>query len=284
MVEDLNAVRRRASLRTSISRIRRFFNRRNSIFGGVAALVLVFGLLFASAPTTKAYSVSYNWESTSYPTTGGGGRVFQDCSTGTSGRYLFAFGSGWESGIGALSRPYAECTDLNESTVSRPGTLGSWNQIANTSSWGSAYSYNLGFAQCETNEAIVGFEVHSNGRYAAGFRIYCGVLPNGNTRRIVGGSSVQNGAVFGWDYSGTRTPDIVLCPAGMVGMGISAYAGSITDKIAIRCGVISGIPQATVTVTSTTGTFGSPITLQTSGGSGGGAVAYAVTSTGTAGC
>ena len=55
MVEDLNAVRRRASLRTSISRIRRFFNRRNSIFGGVAALVLVFGLLFASAPTTKAY-------------------------------------------------------------------------------------------------------------------------------------------------------------------------------------------------------------------------------------
>jgi len=240
-------------------------------------------LLFASAPTTKAYSVSYNWESTSFPTTGGGGQVFEDCSTGTSGRYLFAYGSGWNSGWGVLSRPYAECTDLNQSTVSRPGTAGSWNQIANTSSWGTSVSYNLGYAECRTNEAIVGLEVHSNGTYAAGFRIYCGVLPDGNTRRIVGGGA-DNRFVYGLDYSGTRTPDLALCPAGMVGMGISAYAGSITDKIGIRCGVISGIPQATVTVTSTMGTFGSPITLQTSGGSGEGAVAYVVTSAETAGC
>jgi large repetitive protein len=283
MVEGMNAVRRRASVRTSLSRIRRFFNRRNSIFGGVATLIVVFGLLFASAPTTKAYSVSYNWESTSFPTTGGGGQVFEDCSTGTSGRYLFAYGSGWNSGWGVLSRPYAECTDLNQSTVSRPGTAGSWNQIANTSSWGTSVSYNLGYAECRTNEAIVGLEVHSNGTYAAGFRIYCGVLPDGNTRRIVGGGA-DNRFVYGLDYSGTRTPDLALCPAGMVGMGISAYAGSITDKIGIRCGVISGIPQATVTVTSTMGTFGSPITLQTSGGSGEGAVAYVVTSAETAGC
>ena len=283
MVEGMNAVRRRASVRTSLSRIRRFFNRRNSIFGGVATLIVVFGLLFASAPTTKAYSVSYNWESTSFPTTGGGGQVFEDCSTGTSGRYLFAYGSGWNSGWGVLSRPYAECTDLNQSTVSRPGTAGSWNQIANTSSWGTSVSYNLGYAECRTNEAIVGLEVHSNGTYAAGFRIYCGVLPDGNTRRIVGGGA-DNRFVYGLDYSGTRTPDLALCPAGMVGMGISAYAGSITDRIGIRCGVISGIPQATVTVTSTMGTFGSPITLQTSGGSGEGAVAYVVTSAETAGC
>ena len=283
MVEGMNAVRRRASVRTSLSRIRRFFNRRNSIFGGVATLIVVFGLLFASAPTTKAYSVSYNWESTSFPTTGGGGQVFEDCSTGTSGRYLFAYGSGWNSGWGVLSRPYAECTDLNQSTVSRPGTAGSWNQIANTSSWGTSVSYNLGYAECRTNEAIVGLEVHSNGTHAAGFRIYCGVLPDGNTRRIVGGGA-DNRFVYGLDYSGTRTPDLALCPAGMVGMGISAYAGSITDKIGIRCGVISGIPQATVTVTSTMGTFGSPITLQTSGGSGEGAVAYVVTSAETAGC
>ena len=283
MVEGMNAVRRRASVRTSLSRIRRFFNRRNSIFGGVATLIVVFGLLFASAPTTKAYSVSYNWESTSFPTTGGGGQVFEDCSTGTSGRYLFAYGSGWNSGWGVLSRPYAECTDLNQSTVSRPGTAGSWNQIANTSSWGTSVSYNLGYAECRTNEAIVGLEVHSNGTHAAGFRIYCGVLPDGNTRRIVGGGA-DNRFVYGLDYSGTRTPDLALCPAGMVGMGISAYAGSITDRIGIRCGVISGIPQATVTVTSTMGTFGSPITLQTSGGSGEGAVAYVVTSAETAGC
>jgi hypothetical protein len=70
----------------------------------------------------------------------------------------------------------------------------------------------------------------------------------------------------------------------MVAMGMLAYVGTIMDRIGFRCGTISGATQSTVTVTSTTGTFGSTVSLTTSGGNGAGAVTYAVTSAGTAGC
>jgi hypothetical protein len=55
VVEGMNAVRRRASVRTTTSRMRRFFTRRNSILSGIATLIVVFGLLFASAPTAQGY-------------------------------------------------------------------------------------------------------------------------------------------------------------------------------------------------------------------------------------
>ena len=87
MVEGFNAVRRRASVRTSMSRIRRFFNRRNSIFGGVATLIVVFGLLFASTPSAQAYSTTVASEVRS--TTGGGGDVRADCATGSAGEVIY---------------------------------------------------------------------------------------------------------------------------------------------------------------------------------------------------
>ena len=81
MVEGLNAVRRRASVRTSMSRTRRFFNRCNSIFVGVATLIVVFGLLFASAPSVQGYSISNTDEILT--STGGGGYRRADCPTGS---------------------------------------------------------------------------------------------------------------------------------------------------------------------------------------------------------
>jgi hypothetical protein len=58
-------------------------------------------------------------------------------------------------------------------------------------------------------------------------------------------------------------------------------ATSTTSNFTIT---ISQVSQSNLTLTSTSGTYGTDITLDISGGSGSGALTYAVTTTGTAGC
>jgi len=58
-------------------------------------------------------------------------------------------------------------------------------------------------------------------------------------------------------------------------------ATSTTSNFTIT---ISQVSQSNLTLTSTSGTYGTDLTLATSGGSGSGAVTYAVTAAGTAGC
>ena len=270
MVEGMNAVRRRASVRTSMSRIRRFFNRRNSIFGGVAALIVVFGLLFASAPSVQGYSISNTNEiSTS---TGGGGYRSANCPTGS---IIYAIGGDgmWSGGI--VTEPEAYCSGLNTTATGLTGltaTLGG-------AGWGSTPTHIMGVYNCPA--VLVGLVVHKNANgYVSGWSKICGSLPSGSSR-------VTDSIVFGWSNAGTSSPsqrETIQCPTGMVAVGMVAHTGSILDKIGLRCGTITGAAQVAVTVTSTTGTFGSTVALASSGGSGGGAVSFAVTTAGTAGC
>jgi len=273
VVERLNAVRRRASVRTTTSRIRRFFTRRNSILSGVATLIVVFGMLFASTPSAQGYSVS---NTNQILTTTGGGGLIGPTTCGT-GSIIYGIGSGGNSGVTSLTEPLAYCANLNGAATAQnagTGTIGG-------SGWGGASNYGLGAQYCSSTQALVGLVAHkqANG-YVSGWQLICGTLPGGTSR-------TTSSTIFGWSNAGTSSPsqrETIECPAGMVAMGMLAYVGSIMDKIGFRCGTITGATQSTVTVTSTTGTFGSTVSLTTSGGNGAGAVTYAVTSAGTAGC
>lgn len=67
-----------------------------------------------------------------------------------------------------------------------------------------------------------------------------------------------------------------------IGDGTNYLSSSESTQDSVTTNTLSS--QAAVVLTSTSGTFGTDITLATSGGSGSGAVTYAVTTTGTAGC
>ncbi|MBJ7490676.1 MAG: hypothetical protein JHC59_05015 [Ilumatobacteraceae bacterium] len=67
-----------------------------------------------------------------------------------------------------------------------------------------------------------------------------------------------------------------------IGDGTNYLTSSESTQESVTTNTLSS--QAAVVLTSTSGTFGTDLTLATSGGSGSGAVTYAVTTTGTAGC
>ncbi|MFM2235905.1 MAG: hypothetical protein RL296_1564, partial [Actinomycetota bacterium] len=266
VVEGMNAVRRRAFVRTSMSRICRFFNRRNSIFGGIAALIVVFGLLFASAPTAQAYSTAV-W--TEFISTGGGGGIARaDCAVGGSGEAIYAFEAerSW-----ALTNFRAHCTNLNAAGTAIGGyqrTLGPY---------GTDRASNNGIGRCDFeagyNKVVIGAKVYKDANgYVIGIEVKCGTLPTG--------SYFSTKSVLGLTSGNSQDID---CPANQVALGLYVAYGGILDKFGLRCGPVSGADQSSISITSTTGTFGSPITLQTSGGSGAGAVTYTRT-VGTAGC
>ncbi|MFM8815881.1 MAG: hypothetical protein ACKOE0_07730, partial [Actinomycetes bacterium] len=133
MVEKLNAVRRRASVRTFSSRIRRHVNRRNSIFGGIATIIVVFGVLFASTPSAQGYSISNTDQILT--TTGGGGLIGPSvCGTGS---FIYGLGAGGNSGLTSITEPVAACGNLNSSATAlnvATSTLGG-------SGWGGASNY-----------------------------------------------------------------------------------------------------------------------------------------------
>jgi len=263
----MNAVRRRAYVRTSMSRIRRFFNRRNSIFGGIAALIVVFGLLFASAPTAKAYSTAV-W--TEFISTGGGGGIARaDCALGQSGGAIYAFEA---ERTWALTNFYANCATLDSAGTginTWQRTLGPYGSERNVNTYGvGRCDYEPGY-----NKVVIGAKVYKDAYgYVIGIQVKCGTLPTGSYYSIK--------PVLGLTSANVQDID---CPANQVALGIYVAYGGILDKFGLRCGPVSGADQSSISITSTTGTFGSTITLQTSGGSGGGAVTYART-VGTAGC
>ncbi|MCX6513349.1 MAG: Ig-like domain-containing protein, partial [Actinobacteria bacterium] len=247
-----------------MSRIRRFFNRRNSIFGGIATLIVVFGLLFASAPTAQAYSTAV-W--TEFLSTGGGGGIARaDCVVGASGGVIRSFEA---ERTWALTHFHANCANLNAAGTE----LGSWQR--NLGPYGSERNVNTyGISRCDLepggNKVVIGAKVHKdpNG-YVIGIEVRCGTLPTGSyysTRPVLG---LTSGNVQDID-----------CPANQVALGLYVAYGGILDKFGLRCGPVSGADQSSLSITSTTGTFGSPITLQTSGGSGAGSVSYTVSGTG----
>jgi len=270
VVEGLNAVRRRASVRTTTSRMRRFFTRRNSILTGVATLLVVFGLLFASTPSAQGYSISNTWEGIT--STGGGGYRAANCPTGS---IIYSIGGHGITPASVITEPMAYCTGLNASATGWTG----WTATLGGSGWGNSPNYLMGVYDCPS--VLVGLVVHKDANgYVSGWSKICGLLPAGTSR-------TTDGYVFGWGNASRPSPnqpETVQCPTGMVAVGMVGATGSILDKIGLRCGTITGATQTTVTVTSTTGTFGSTVSLAASGGNGAGAVTYAVTSAGTAGC
>ena len=151
MVEGLNAVRRRASVRTSMSRTRRFFNRRNSIFGGVATLIVVFGLLFGSTPTAKGYSISNTDEILT--STGGGGYRRADCPTGS---VIYGIGGNGFSPEGIITEPRAHCTGLTATATDWTGITGTLGGTG----WGMAPNYVMGVYDCP--KVLVGLVVHKD--------------------------------------------------------------------------------------------------------------------------
>ena len=249
-----------------MSRIRRFFNRRNSIFGGIAALIVVFGLLFASAPTAQAYSTAVWSESIS--TGGGGGIARADCAVGGSGEVIFGFDA---ERTWALTYFRAYCANLNAAGTAISGyqrTLGPY---------GSDRASNVRSGTCEyedgRNKAVIGAKVYKDsGGYVIGLEVKCGTLPTG--------SYFSTKPVLGLTSGNSQDID---CPANQVALGLYVAYGGILDKFGLRCGPVSGADQSSLSITSTTGTFGSTLSLQTSGGSGAGAVTYTRT-VGTAGC
>lgn len=170
-MRKVRAGRRRVGSRHLFSergRPRYIKRRRGSVLFGLVALLVVFGLLSAGSPTADAYSVSYYSELTAVPTTGGGGRTYDDCASGTSGQYIYQFGSYWQSDFasGTLNRPYAYCTTFNQTAL----TWGAYvRTMGGTSSWGSMNpSWDLGSASCASTEALVGLVVKAIRGYASG--------------------------------------------------------------------------------------------------------------------
>ena len=213
VVEGLNAVRRRASVRTSMSRIRRFFNRRNSIFGGIAALIVVFGLLFASAPTAQAYSTAV-W--TEFISTGGGGTIARaNCAVGGSGEAIYAFEA---ERTWALTNFKAHCTNLNAAGTAIGGyqrTLGPY---------GTDRASNNGISRCDFeagyNKVVIGAKVYKDAYgYVIGIEVKCGTLPTG--------SYFSTKSVLGLTSGNSQDID---CPANQVALGLYvAWGGFLTN-------------------------------------------------------
>ena len=220
MVEGLNAVRRRASVRTSMSRTRRFFNRRNSIFGGVATLIVVFGLLFGSTPTAQGYSISNTDEILT--STGGGGYRRADCTTGS---VIYGIGGNGFSPEGIITEPRAHCTGLTATATDWTGITGTLGGTG----WGMAPNYVMGVYDCP--KVLVGLVVHKDAYgYVSGWSKICGSLPSGSSR-------VTDSFVFGWgnpSRPSPNQPETIQCPVGMVAVGMVAHTGSILDKIGLR--------------------------------------------------
>jgi len=230
----------------------------------------VFGLLFASTPTAQGYSISNTWEGIT--STGGGGYRAANCPTGS---IIYGIGGHGITPAAVITEPMATCSGLDAQALGWTG----WTATLGGAGWGSSPNYIMGTYNCPS--VLVGLVVHKDANgYVSGWSKICGLLPAGTSR-------TTDGFVFGWSNASRPSPnqpETVQCPTGMVAVGMVGATGSILDKIGLRCGTITGATQTTVTVTSTTGTFGSTVSLAASGGNGAGSVTYAVTSAGTAGC
>jgi hypothetical protein len=75
-----------------------------------------------------------------------------------------------------------------------------------------------------------------------------------------------------------------VCEVDFNDAGNGAFGGAVQIRQSITVGSGNPKSQATLTLTSTTDDFGTPLTLTASGGSGTGALSYSVTWIGTAGC
>jgi hypothetical protein len=122
--------------------------------------------------------------------------------------------------------------------------------------------------------------------------------PNGapgvkSTNSVNGSCKVQNStstSIFHWQgysgYQGTGDVFAIRFPAGSLTFGSqsTAYLSIRVDNVSVGFVNLTELPlapQAALSLTSTSGTFGNPLTLITSGGSGSGALTYS-TSNGTA--
>jgi large repetitive protein len=75
-----------------------------------------------------------------------------------------------------------------------------------------------------------------------------------------------------------------VCEVDFNDAGNGAFAAAVQIRQSITVGTGNPLAQAALTLTSTSDTHGHPLALTSSGGSGTGAVTYAVTAVGTAGC
>ncbi|MFM8867610.1 MAG: hypothetical protein ACKOFZ_04930, partial [Ilumatobacteraceae bacterium] len=246
----------------------------------LSALGLFVGLFALLARTPSVSSYSANTITNEYiTTTGGGGPARADCS---AGEVLYAIGTQYVSdGSEALSRLEAYCATLQSdgsSVLAYQRTLGTYGSASGTYQVANCFDYNI-----NRRYAITGATVYKqqNG-YVSGIALQCCVVPDASSRVTTGASPIFVGWANTWDGYGAET---IACPSGTVARGIYVAYGSLLDKFGLRCGPISGADQSTLSISSSTSmTYGSTLTLTTSGGSGSGAVTYAVTSSGTAGC
>ena len=100
----------------------------------------------------------------------------------------------------------------------------------------------------------------------------------GTTISGCGAVTATSTAVCDWVPSsvGAIALTAVLSPTAS-----NTYSGSTSSALNKT---VAQAPQANVVLTSTSGTYGTDLTLTATGGSGGGALSYAVTNVGTAGC
>jgi len=246
--------------------------KRSIAFVGLGLFVVIAALM-AYTPSAQGLSVSNTDQILT--TTGGGGLIGP--VTCNAGEVIYGIGAGGNSGLTSITEPLAWCATLSANGTTRP----TWTRNLGGTGWGGTSNYSLTGQWCGDTQALVGLVAHkqSNG-YVSGWQLICGTLPGGTSR-------TTSSTIFGWSNAGTSSPsqrETIQCPTGMVAMGMLAYVGSIMDKIGFRCGTISGATQDALSITSTSGTYGSNISLTTSGGLGSGSVSYAVTSAGTAGC
>ena len=240
--------------------------RRVVVLGGVG--LAVFAVLFASSPTAKGYTITAT--TTDYATTTGGGGFVGPASCAT-GSVIYEVGASGNAGITSLTRPVANCVDLNTSATTHNSVTGS---LA-TSNWGGAGDRSFTATRCTTSQVVVGMVVHKQASgYVSGWNLICGTLP-------AGGSRTTDSVTFGWPNAGTASPsqrETIQCPTGMVAVGLVAWVGTIMDRIGFRCGTITGANQADVTITSASNiTFGSTLALSAAGGTTGGTLSFATT-------
>lgn len=249
-------------------------NMRRFVVQSLALVLMVSTLSTMSvirAPEAKAaYTISNTDEVIT--TTGGGGYITANCNTGSIIRTIGATGS---SATPVLTRPTADCFSLNaqETLANVPA-----NSLG-TTSWGGAGDSPLTSVSCTESQGVVGVVAHktaSNG-WISGWQIICGDLLNSTNR-------TTSATVMGWQNAGTASPgqrETITCPTGMFAVGLSAYVGSILDRIGFKCGAFTVAPGApTVTSVIATGTTSADISFSAPVSNGGGTItSYTATST-----
>lgn len=204
---------------------------------------------------------------------GGSGTVTADCRTLGPSTVIFSItGSSVQyAGAPTVTNVYGNCASLTQEGLALNALS---HQLGRFGAFTGTGPVEASCFSAGAQNVVVGARVfRTPSGFVAGITPYCGQLPTGSSSFLLTGTNSLVGTSTGVSAD-------VICSTGYVVTGMSHRVGDIMDAFGIRCAAITGVSQSTLSVTTATNSKSYPYSItpsfSTSGGSGAGAVSYAV--------